>query len=347
MIVRAPNRGTAVSLSAAVNPDLRDPEWRRVLIQLTRREMLAGLGATAIIASGQRRSRAQANDATIEYAFADFTARLPRDPQRVVVLESRTGLDFALAADYPIIAALRDPRSPLDALLDPAVAALATSELDPDIEELLSYQPDLLVMGRGWWDYYQESDLLNVGDVPVLAVDDRDTANWRNLFTAQLALLERDDEAATAIAAYEATLANAREKIGNRMDDKTAAVVVLTETNWGIHWPDTLPVVLAQELGLDVITSSRAESATELEMFSPEELGRLQDIDLLIVQNLSTMPLAGLDLWKALPAVAAGHVIEHPFWANGGFAVTAGLYVDYLGDEISARLPAAATPVPA
>ncbi|MDJ0106716.1 hypothetical protein QM646_09860, partial [Rhodococcus erythropolis] len=50
---------------------------------------------------------------TIDYSFAGYSAQIPADPQRVVVIDSRTSLEFALLADYPIVALDYDESSHL------------------------------------------------------------------------------------------------------------------------------------------------------------------------------------------------------------------------------------------
>jgi iron complex transport system substrate-binding protein len=41
---------------------------------------------------------------TFTYSYENYTAELPLHPKRVFVLDSRTGLDFAASAGFPIIA---------------------------------------------------------------------------------------------------------------------------------------------------------------------------------------------------------------------------------------------------
>jgi iron complex transport system substrate-binding protein len=94
-----------------------DDEFTRLIDSLTRRGFLTGaaaLGALgALSACSSESSGTEASDEWVDIVVADQTYRLPRDPKRVVVLEARGALDFALLAEYPIVATNWDPKSQL------------------------------------------------------------------------------------------------------------------------------------------------------------------------------------------------------------------------------------------
>src|SRR6218665_1535283 len=99
---------------------------------------------------------------TFTYSYDGYTAELPVDPQRVFVMDSRTGLDFAVSAGFPIVATDWDSQRDmhLDAFLDDAVQKLEFRG-EPNAEQVLTYDPDLLVVGEGWWNYWKENNAFN------------------------------------------------------------------------------------------------------------------------------------------------------------------------------------------
>ncbi|MFF9561652.1 twin-arginine translocation signal domain-containing protein, partial [Streptomyces albus] len=171
-----------------------DGEFTRLIDSLTRRGFLTGaaaLGALgALSACSSESSGTETSDEWVDIVVADQAYRLPRDPKRVVVLEARGALDFALLAEYPIVATNWDPKSQLMQQVPAGAARLGGTNNEPNAESILSFDPDLLVVGKGWWGYYQDKGLLGTDIAPVLVVDEGTTgSSWKQAMTAQLTAL--------------------------------------------------------------------------------------------------------------------------------------------------------------
>src|SRR6218665_4011268 len=104
---------------------------------------------------------------TFTYSYDGYTAELPVEPQRVFVMDSRTGLDFAISAGFPIVATDwdADEKMHFDAYLDPEVDRLEFRG-EPNAELVLTYDPDLLVVGEGWGNYWGDNNSFNGQGLP-------------------------------------------------------------------------------------------------------------------------------------------------------------------------------------
>jgi len=121
------------------------------------------------------------------YSYNGYSAELPVKPQRVFVMDSRTGLDFAVSAGFPIVATDwdADVGSHFERDLPVGTDKLAFRG-EPNAELVLTYDPDLLVVGKGWWTYWQDQAMFRADKFPVLVVEDANGADWRQLFLNQM-----------------------------------------------------------------------------------------------------------------------------------------------------------------
>jgi iron complex transport system substrate-binding protein len=151
---------------------------------------------------------------TFTYSYDGYAAELPVDPQRVFVMDSRTGLDFAVSAGFPIVASDWEPDEEMhfDAAV-PADADRLEFRGEPNAELVLTYDPDLLVVGEGWWNYWKENNSFNANGLPVLVVKDGSGDDWKEVMTGQLTAYNRADRAAELLAQYDAAVAG---QAGNR-----------------------------------------------------------------------------------------------------------------------------------
>ncbi|MDR2293968.1 MAG: ABC transporter substrate-binding protein [Microbacterium sp.] len=278
-------------------------------------------------------SATSANSDSIDFSYEGYTATIPAEPQRVVVLDSRSGLEMALLADYPIVATAYGKDSPLSALVDSSAAHLKNTAFDLNREEVASYRPDLIVVGVGWWNYYDGEDFKLDEIAPVLAVNDGIDVAGASVddpfvaMTDQLTLLGRADKASAAIADYESAVADANKKIGSYTAGKVASVIHAPEDNFTVISGDSVYQVVLPALGLtildnDEISSAPANQNGDGHMLSYENaVSALTDADILFVFKAEAD--ADLDpLLARVPAVASGHWINGNLAERFGFALT-------------------------
>lgn len=318
------------------------------------RRSLAALAATVTVgllagcASGGAPSEgndAGASSETISFEYEDYAAEIPDDPKRVVVLDSRAGLEMALLADYPLVATAYGMDSPLSPLIDDDVAHLKNTAFDLNREEIASYNPDLIVVGLGWWNFYEGEDF-KLGDIaPVLAVNDGldvEGASADNPFeamTAQLALLGREDKAEEAIAGYEKAVTDARERIGAYTDGKVASVIHSPVDNFTVISEDSVYQTVLPALGLTILDNEEISAAPANpngagHMLSYENaVSALGAADILFVYKADVA--ADLDpLLKRVPAVERGNWIDGNLAQRFGFALTYTSFVNDIADAV-------------
>ena len=288
---------------------------------------LAALGATLLLCVP-----ALAQE-TFTYSYGDYTAELPMNPKRVFVMDSRTGLDFAVSAGLPIVAT--DWDADVGSHFDkdvPASADRLKFRSEPNAELALSYDPDLLVVGSGWWKYWQDQALFAAGDLPVLVVQDGIGDSWRQIFLDQMVAFGRTDEANTLLAQYDAAVADAKPKIAATLKGRKVAILDVWAADTMALQVDTFSTAIAKELGIDLVTGDDSVVAEDgYKLYSPETLGVLDDAAL--VMSLWSADMAANPMWQRVPAIAAGAQYEMDIANTWGFALTA---TDLVGDVMEA-----------
>ena len=308
--------------------------------------ILAIAGLLVGCASDSAAPQAQSSDGeTIDFEYEGYSATLPADPQRVVVLDSRSGLEMALLADYPIVATAYGVDSPLSPLVGDDVAHLKNSAFDLNREEIASYNPDLIVVGVGWWNYYDGEDFKLDEIAPVLAVNDGiDVAgaspdNPFEAMTAQLSRLGREDQAEEAIAEYEQAVTDAKDRISAYTEGKVASVIHAPVDNFTVISDDSIYQVVLPALGYTILDNEEISSAPanpngDGHMLSYENaVSALGDADMLFVYKADAS--AELDpLLNRVPAVANGSWFDGNLAERFGFALTYTSFVNGIADRV-------------
>lgn len=304
-----------------------DDEFTRIVSALTRRGFLTGasaLGAFGLLSACSTTTSEASADDMVEVTVDGKVYRIPRDPERVVVLEARGALDFSLLAGYPIVATNWDDDSQLMSRVPAGTPHLGGTNMEPNAESILSYEPDLLVVGQGWWDYYQEKGLLGTDIAPVLVVDSgTPDSKWKEAMVGQLAALDRNDVADRVIAEYEGQIVASRERIGGLLDGKTIVIAGADDAEFWIQ-NDQFVGSVARDLGLNVLTvPPRSSRDTDYATFyGLEELDVFDQADFILLQNPDSIGTES-PTWQRVRAVRDGHVGELRYDLNNGLALTA------------------------
>lgn len=269
---------------------------------------------------------------TFTYSYGDFAAELPVNPQRVFVMDSRTALDFAISAGFPIVATDwdMDEKMHLDAFL-PAEVDRLEFRGEPNAELVLTYEPDLVVVGAGWWDYWKDNNSFNASGMPVLVVKDGNNGDWRQLFADQMKAYGRSDKADALLAQYDAAIAAAKPEIARVLKGRELAITDI----WGQQFAlqvDTFSTAVAHDLGID-LAKGTAETADGYQLYSAENLDAYQNAAL--VMSLWSADVANDPMWLRVPAIARGAQYEMDTPNSWGFALTAIDFVADIGDAMA------------
>ncbi len=260
----------------------------------------------------------------ISYSFDGYETQIPADPQRVFVMESRTGLEFALLAGFPIVATDWDSSSHFK--LDPSVEKLQFRG-EPSAELALSYDPDLLVVGQGWWNYWKENGAFNGAGFNVLVIQDANSGEWKELMLGQLAAIGRAEQGEAALAAYEAAASEARTIIAETIGNAPVAISdVWGDGTYALH-AETFDAAVARDIGINLVKSD-APVEDGYQKHSLENIGAYDEAEMIVLNHFGTPP--DNPIWKRLKAVQDGKVYDLHLANSWGFALTATDFVEDL-----------------
>lgn len=187
------------------------------------------------------------------------------------------------------------------------------------------HDPDLLVVGKGWWDHYQDKGLLGTDIAAALVVDEGTTgSSWKQPMTAQLTALDRREVAERVIARYNAELAQARAKIGDLLEGKSIAIA---GADSGEIWlqNNTFAVSVAQDLGLNVLTDTAhaAPDRKDSTFYSLEELAIFDQADFVLLQNPGAVEAESPNKYRSCADVCPGIVQDSSDPASTGGVIHA------------------------
>jgi iron complex transport system substrate-binding protein len=307
----------------------------------TRREFITGVGAAALAAAflaacGEDAEGTPTPATTIDFVYEDIATTIPRDPKRVVVMEGRGDLDFALSAGYPILATGSwipgtMPSGPFEGRLD-GVELLPDMYTTRDYEALVRLQPDLIVQRANAFrgDFYGNERLAQIA--PVLSIE-CNRANWRADLEAQAQLLDRDQQVGEQLAAYDQAVRAARDDVGALLAGRPVAMTTVG-SNLLYIWTSTFATEVGNDLGLEMPFLNSSEGNGNFIELSAEGYGRLEGVDLIWAQNYSDNEADLVDhaTWSRLPAAQAGRVLDFPGELNNGMALTAATLVGVLAE---------------
>lgn len=280
-----------------------------------------GLTLVALLGTGP----ALAQD-MVAYAFNGYETQIPADPQRVFVMDSRTGLEFALLAGFPIVATDWDDSSHFT--LDPAIEKLQFRG-EPSAELALSYDPDLLVVGRGWWTYWKDNGAFAGDGFTVLVVEDANNGQWKELMLGQLAAIGRADKGEAALATYEAAATEARTRIAASIGDAPVAITDLWgDGTYALH-AETFDAAVARDIGITLVASD-APLEDGYQKHSLENIGAYADAEMIVLNHFGSAP--DNPIWQRLKAVEEGKVYDLHLANSWGFALTA---TDFVADLVT------------
>lgn len=272
--------------------------------KLSRRAFAAGaaalLGAPAVTAAPARRQ--------VETSLGRLA--IPAMPQRVVAIDSRIGLEQALAFDLPLVGYSHSRARPWV----PVPASVPFLAAPPDLEQILMLAPDLILCpdsapNSDWWP------LLRLPAIaPVLPSNHRIT--WQENLTRLGGWLDRGEEAARIVAAHAQAIAaiQARHQpvIGGALFAavhydaiKRRLLVRSAGTRYGL----VMPAQVLAELGGREVAADRLGPNGEVALDSfGDVLGAVDGILLIDFGDGGPGALAREALWQRLPAVRAGRV---------------------------------------
>jgi ABC-type Fe3+-hydroxamate transport system substrate-binding protein len=307
---------------------------------ITRRDFLVGgAGLLALGLAGCRNETGGSPDARTKVVEdGDRRVEIPVSPERVLVLDGRDPLEISLTLGLPVSAVPADPSLPEDAVEFPAYAELDSStERIPyaqsegiNIEAIAVNEPDLIFgMDVYFPDYYRYDRLEPIA--PVINV----TAfrPWREQLRRFGEVFERPERAERAVREFDAERDALDRRLGEIIRSNRLAIVTPNADGTFFLGATLLIDVLSEFGALELEEPYRTPDGTRAwdeffyRSYSGERLDVLEVADVIILRQYADGDggYTGFDalksnpLWKRLPAVEAGRVLErNGLWINNG-----------------------------
>ncbi|MGS3141818.1 amonabactin ABC transporter substrate-binding protein [Aeromonas sanarellii] len=228
--------------------------------------------------------QAQAGSETRQVTDADGkTQVVPAQPKRVVVL-SEIDLDSALTLGLQPVGTVngRGQSTLPRYLLQQAGKEIAVvGDLDnPNLEKLIDLEPDLILTGQ------TKPELLALlKEIAPTVVTGNWGDSWKEIFNRSAHVLNRDAEAKTFLAQYDARLQQARSKLAKHQGERLSIV------RWNPKGPSymhggTFASSVVEEMGLTRPTHQIGDKTPHSPALSLESLNLL-DGDWLVIGTLS------------------------------------------------------------
>ncbi|MGF1931090.1 ABC transporter substrate-binding protein [Enterococcus casseliflavus] len=235
---------------------------------------------------------------------------VPENPQRVIgsYLE-----DYLVALGVTPVAQWTVGNDSDQAYLQDKLAEVPRINYDLPFEDVLSFEPDLLLMDSNSmvegdkYDQYSKIALTYV-------VTNGEDVTWRERLTDIAKVLHKEEQAAQVEADYDDLVAATKETYADQIQGKSIAVLwVVNNSVFMVSETKSSGQLLYHELGFEVpaLVSEISESATaDWSAVSLEKLAELDADYLILVNSDKGADFFSEQVWQNLDAVKNNHLWE-------------------------------------
>jgi iron complex transport system substrate-binding protein len=235
---------------------------------------------------------------------------IPANPQRIIASYLE---DYLIALDTLPVAQWSVNESSVQDYLQEQLNGIPTIDFSLPYEEVLSFEPDLLLIGSsgtvesGNYDEYAKI-------APTYVVKNGDDVNWRDQLQDIATVLDKEEQAAEVITNYEALAEETKQTLSEQIPDKTVAILwVINNSIFMVTDSRSSGTVLYGDLGLGKPALVEEISATATADWNAVTLEKLAELDsdaLFLINSDTSAPLFEEDIWKNLKAVQDEQVFE-------------------------------------
>lgn len=235
---------------------------------------------------------------------------VPENPQRVIgsYLE-----DYLVALEVTPIAQWTVGNDSDQAYLQDKLAEVPRINYDLPFEDVLSFEPDLLLMDSNSMvegDKYDQYSKI----APTYVVTNGEDVTWRERLTDIAKVLHKEEQAAQVEADYDDLVAATKETYADQIQGKSIAVLwVVNNSVFMVSETKSSGQLLYHELGFEVpaLVSEISESATaDWSAVSLEKLAELDADYLILVNSDKGADFFSEQVWQNLDAVKNNHLWE-------------------------------------
>lgn len=235
---------------------------------------------------------------------------VPENPQRVIgsYLE-----DYLVALEVTPVAQWTVGNDSDQAYLQDKLAEVPRINYDLPFEDVLSFEPDLLLMDSNSMvegDKYDQYSKI----APTYVVTNGEDVTWRERLTDIAKVLHKEEQAAQVEADYDDLVAATKETYADQIQGKSIAVLwVVNNSVFMVSETKSSGQLLYHELGFEVpaLVSEISESATaDWSAVSLEKLAELDADYLILVNSDKGADFFSEQVWQNLNAVKNNHLWE-------------------------------------
>ncbi|MFB8637616.1 ABC transporter substrate-binding protein [Enterococcus casseliflavus] len=235
---------------------------------------------------------------------------VPENPQRVIgsYLE-----DYLVALGVTPFAQWTVGNDSDQAYLQDKLAEVPRINYDLPFEDVLSFEPDLLLMDSNSMvegDKYDQYSKI----APTYVVTNGEDVTWRERLTDIAKVLHKEEQAAQVEADYDELVAATKETYADQIQGKSIAVLwVVNNSVFMVSETKSSGQLLYHELGFEVpaLVSEISESATaDWSAVSLEKLAELDADYLILVNSDKGADFFSEQVWQNLDAVKNNHLWE-------------------------------------
>ncbi|MEB8418636.1 ABC transporter substrate-binding protein [Enterococcus casseliflavus] len=235
---------------------------------------------------------------------------VPEKPQRVIgsYLE-----DYLVALGVTPVAQWTVGNDSDQAYLQDKLAEVPRINYDLPFEDVLSFEPDLLLMDSNSMvegDKYDQYSKI----APTYVVTNGEDVTWRERLTDIAKVLHKEEQAAQVEADYDELVAATKETYADQIQGKSIAVLwVVNNSVFMVSETKSSGQLLYHELGFKVpsLVSEISESATaDWSAVSLEKLAELDADYLILVNSDKGADFFSEQVWQNLDAVKNNHLWE-------------------------------------
>lgn len=259
-------------------------------------------------------------DITVESEMGEVT--IPANPEYILApFHEDTLLSLGVT---PVAKWAIDTR--IQEHLEDQLADLPTIEWTMPLEQVLSYEPDLIILENSLDSYegtYEDYQKI----APTYVMDEETVGDWKKQLDVFGELLGKEDEAEQAISEYDDTVAEAKESISDAIGEDSIAAIWVVGGKYFVFEKDRNSAgVLYDELGVTVpsFIDDLGEASPQWEALSLEKLSELDADHVILLADDNEEGIKNLEssnVWAKVPAVENDnvHIInEADAWTNQG-----------------------------
>ncbi|MBO1306559.1 ABC transporter substrate-binding protein [Enterococcus sp. 669A] len=233
----------------------------------------------------------------------DHTVEIPNKPNRVIASYLE---DYLVALDEKPVAQWTVGQGSIQDYLQDELEDVPTISYDLPYEEVLKYEPDLLLIGSsatvegGKYDEYAKI-------APTYVVKNGDGVTWEDQLNEIGKVFNKEDQAKQVEEDYKTLITQTKEDLGDKIKGKSAAVLWVTNNSAFMVAEDrSSGRLLYGDLGFEVpeLTKEVSEQATsDWSAVSLESLSQLDADYLFLVNSDQGAAMFEDPLWQNIPAV--------------------------------------------